>query len=210
MQPCDPVNADGHELTQARSAVGRRPDRAPAAAAPPAAERRSVVLHRSLRADVRRWRDGHGRAAAPPYRAADRDLADGGQRAAPGQPRQRADDQARPAQPDDRGARDRPCRGVTGGPRSRAARRAAVGGAARRRPDGRACLRAPRRAAVRSGGRPGHHRPARIAGRPAVTRDGLLRHRRGGAGRGGRREAAPGARSVVRARRVRDPREPRG
>ncbi len=45
------------------------------------------------------------RCAAPAYRAADGDLAHGGQRAAPRQPGQRADDQARPAQPDDRRAR---------------------------------------------------------------------------------------------------------
>ena len=72
--------------------------------------------------------------AAPPHRAADGHLAARRRGPAPRQPRLRAGDPARPAQPHDRRARRVPRRGGDRPLRGRAARRAALGGPAGRRP----------------------------------------------------------------------------
>ena len=157
--------------------------------------------------------------AAPAHRPADRHLAAGRERAAPGQPGQRADDPARPAQPDDRRTGDRPLRGITARARPAAARRPALAGPARGTAAGGAGLRASRRAARGRPGRVRDHRVRRVAGRGTVPGHRLLPGGGGPAAGGPRhpRPARPGARLRARAvhggrdgRGQRGPRSPRG
>ena len=91
--------------------------------------------------------------------------------AAPRQPRLRAGDPARPAQPHDRGPRREPQRGAHRQLPGQPPRRPAVGGPARGHPPRRSGLRAPRRAARRRARRRRRHGPRRdLAGATSPAR----------------------------------------
>ena len=122
------------EIGDSRESIVGTIRRPPGAAPPGTADRRAVVLRRP-HGPGRGHRDRRpGHRAAPAHRAADRHLALRRRGAAPRQPRHRAADRARPAQPDDRRPRRVPLRGGDRQLPRHAARRAAVGGAAGRRP----------------------------------------------------------------------------
>ena len=112
----------------------------PHTAAAGAVAHRSMVLRRPLRTARPPQRSRHGRSAASAHRAADRQLAVQRRGGAPRQRGRACDGAAGRAEPDDRRRGDLPLRGVDAGVH-RPARRAAVGGAARRRPRHRPRLR---------------------------------------------------------------------
>ena len=103
----------------------------PHTAAAGAVAHRSMVLRRPLRTARPPQRSRHGRSAASAHRAADRQLAVQRRGGAPRQRGRACDGAAGRAEPDDRRRGDLPLRGVDAGVH-RPARRAAVGGAARR------------------------------------------------------------------------------
>ena len=148
---------------------------------------RRLVLRRPLRARCRR---GHRRdvgRAAPAHRAADRELALHRRDRAPRQRRAPRDGPSRRAEPDDRRPRHQPLRGVPAR-HDHAARRPAVGGAARRRAARRPGLRALRTRPRLGRGLGGPGVPRCAAGRGVAGRDrDAVARRRAAAGR--RRDA---------------------
>ena len=129
----------------ARRAPRRAPrdDRAPHAAPAAALADRGLVLRRPLRARRHRELGRHGRPAPPAHGARDGQLAVHRRGRAPRQPRHPRDGPPRRAQPHDRWARGRALRGQHAGHHP-AARRAALGRAARPCPRPAPRLRPPR------------------------------------------------------------------
>jgi hypothetical protein len=116
-----------------RCRSGHERHRGPAhTAASGAADGRRLVLRRPLWSRGHRGSFRHAAAAASAHGAADGELAGRRRRAAPRQPRQRADDPAWAAQPDDLGPGHLAFGGVTARACARAAWRPAVGGAPER------------------------------------------------------------------------------
>ncbi|CAK7286460.1 putative Pirin [Streptomyces misionensis JCM 4497] len=151
--------AGGGPLREGRPPGGPAGDDGAADAAParPDTDRR-LVLRRPLRARRRRRLGRHGGPPAPAHRTADRQLAVQRRDRAPRQPRHPRAGPAGRVEPDDRRSRYQPLGGLHRadiGP----ARRATVGGAARRTPPRPTGLPAPRPATRRPGRRRGQGVP---------------------------------------------------
>src|SRR3954463_2057015 len=185
--------------------AARREHPSPAAAADPRpSPGRCPGVRRSLRPRRRLRRCGHAGGATSAHGPADRLLAARGRGPPPRLPGQRRAVRPGPARPDDGGTRHRARRAVAGEPPPVPARRAAVGGAARRAPGDRTRLRAPRDAARLHLGRADGHGADGLVRRRDLTGQGVHapdggrprpRRRR-------RRRGAPGTRLRVRAPRL--------
>ena len=116
----DPVLGDRNRATRSNwsscrgSATSARLRGAPRAAARQAPDGRALHLLRSFRAGAVHGRQGHGRAAAPAYRARHRHLSVRRQHHAPRQRGQYPGNPARRHEPDDGGPRHRPFRANAG------------------------------------------------------------------------------------------------